>query len=162
DAGGKIPDGAAFPTFDWAGGMIGWESYPRNVWLVVSCEDQANADARIPDLLAAPAAVRGVSCEPLLGPIDFSTAWHGEWALESECWGECNWCVKGYPALHNCQRKEPFSGRHDRSGLDWVIAGGESGPGARPMHPDWARALRDQCGAAGVPFFFKQWGEWRE
>jgi protein gp37 len=99
-----------------------------NVWLGTSVEDQATADARIPALLATPAAVRFVSCEPLLGPVDL-LRWSG---LE----GDADF------------------------GLDWVIVGGESGPNARPMHPDWARSLRDQCQAAGVPFFFKQVGEW--
>lgn len=130
-----------------------------NVWLGVSAEDQRRADERIPDLLATPAAIRFASCEPLLGLIDFDVAWHGESALDAECWGDCAWCDKGYPPLHNCQH-----GRGDwergRSGLDLVIAGGESGPHARPMHPDWARALRDACATTGVPFFFKQWGEW--
>ena len=132
-----------------------------NVWLGVSVEDQARADERIPDLLSTPAAVRWLSCEPLLGPVEFEEAWHGEDALDSECWGECAWCEKGLPPLHNCQqgRASLYEGRW-RSGLDWIVAGGESGPGARPMHPDWARSLRDQCAAAGVPFFFKQWGEW--
>lgn len=74
--------------------------------------------------LQTPAALRFVSAEPLLGPIDMHL-----WMLTC-------------PAI------------------DWVIVGGESGPNARPMHPDWARSLRDQCNAAGVAFFFKQWGEW--
>lgn len=130
-----------------------------NVWLGVSVEDQARADVRIPILLDTPAAVRWISAEPLLGPVDLQAAWHGEDALNSECWGDCGWCKAGHPPLHNCQR-----GKGDwekgRSGLDWVVAGGESGPGARPMHPDWARQLRDQCAEAGVPFLFKQWGEW--
>lgn len=99
-----------------------------NVWLGTSVEDQRRADERIPELLRTPAAVRFLSCEPLLGPVDLCTVDHGH-----------------APAL---------------SYLDWVIVGGESGPGARPMHPDWARSLRDQCQAAGVPFFFKQWGAW--
>ena len=130
-----------------------------NVWLGVSVEDQARADERIPVLLDTPAAVRWISAEPLLGPVDLQVAWHGENALDSECWGDCGWCKAGHPPLHNCQR-----GKGDwekwRSGLDWVVAGGESGPGARPMHPDWARQLRDQCAEAGVPFLFKQWGSW--
>jgi len=105
-----------------------------NVWLGVSAEDQQRADERIPDLLATPAVKRFVSCEPLLGPIRFREVLGDDW-LASGRSGEAR-------------------------GLDWVIVGGESGPGARPMHPDWVRALRDQCGAAGVPFFFKQWGEW--
>lgn len=133
-----------------------------NVWLGVSVEDQKRANERIPDLLATPAAVRFLSCEPLLGPVSLEEVWHGETALNSECWGECGWCVKGYPPLHNCQnnRQSAADWAKGRSGLDWVIVGGESGPGARPMHPDWARSLRDQCADANVPFFFKQWGEW--
>lgn len=136
-----------------------------NVWLGVSVEDQKRADERIPDLLATPAAVRFLSCEPLLGPLSLEESWHGENALSSECWGECGWCEAGHPPLYNCQRGRQEGGNwfdhpKGRSGLDWVICGGESGPGARPMHPDWARSLRDQCASAGVPFFFKQWGDW--
>jgi protein gp37 len=97
----------------------------KHVWLGVSVEDQATAGERIPILLRTPAAVRWVSYEPALGPLNLA---------EIETGGE---------AL-----------------LDWLVCGGESGPGARPMHPDWARAARDQCFAASVPFFFKQWGEY--
>jgi protein gp37 len=104
-----------------------WWPLP-NVWLGVSVEDQAAADARIPLLLATPAAKRFLSCEPLLGPVTLDYV--------------------------------PVFGPDRERLLHWVIAGGESGPGARPMHPGWVRQLRDQCAAAGVPFFFKQWGEW--
>ena len=107
-----------------------------NVWLGVSAENQETADQRIPLLLQAPAAVRFVSCEPLLGPVDLAGASGGNDYL-GDHWD-----------------------RNVGPGIDWVIAGGESGPGARPMHLDWARSLRDQCAAARVPFFFKQWGEW--
>lgn len=93
-----------------------------NVWLGVSVENQEAAHTRVALLRATPAAVRFLSCEPLLGPL---------YALDLE-------------------------------GIGWVIAGGESGPHARPMHPDWVRKLRDDCARAGVPFFFKQWGEWVE
>ena len=104
-----------------------------NVWLGVSAEDQARADERIPHLLATPAAKRFISAEPLLGAINIIDAmWAGE--------------------------DDPIETLN--AGIDWVIAGGESGPGARPSHPDWFRSLRDQCAAAGVPFFFKQWGTW--
>lgn len=112
-----------------------------NVILGVSCEDQAAADERIPHLLATPAACRMVSLEPLLGPID----------LERIDVGTLN-------ALDGIDF-EIISGPQVPA-IDWVIVGGESGPGARPMHPDWARSLRDQCTAAAVPFFFKQHGEW--
>lgn len=142
------------------GGSAAWPL--PNVWLGVSVEDQKRADERITDLLATPAAVRFLSCEPLLGPVSLEEAWHGENALEGDCWGECAWCEKGYPPLHNCQRGQQSEAELEkgRSGIDWVIVGGESGPSARPMHPDWARYLRAQCAAADIPFFFKQWGEW--
>jgi hypothetical protein len=91
-----------------------------------------------PLLLDTPAAVRWISAEPLLGPIDLRDYLAGE--EEPNMVGECvGW----------------------RPPLDWVVVGGESGPDARPMHPDWARSIRDQCAAAEVPFFFKQWGEYR-
>lgn len=108
-----------------------------NVWLGTSCEDQARADERIPHLLKCQAAVRFLSCEPLLGPIDLEFN-EIDIALEPDGAG-----------------KTAIAGP-----LHWVIAGGESGPGARPMHPDWARSIRDQCQSAGVAFFFKQWGEY--
>lgn len=116
-----------------------------NVWLGVSAERQQEADARIPDLLATPAAVRFVSAEPLLGPLSI------EWALSR------NPLEVGAGFL---QRGRFAPGLETLRPLDWIIAGGESGPDARPMHPDWPRAIRDQCAGAGVPFFFKQWGEW--
>ncbi len=140
-----------------------------NVWLGVSAEDQATADARIPELLATPAAVRFVSAEPLLGAIDFGhipfregDSRHKRDALTGEAlmWGELGGYLGAERAFQEngsavVRIQEPKIAK-----LDWVIVGGESGPGARPMHPDWARGIRDQCVAAGVPFFFKQWGEW--
>lgn len=109
-----------------------------NVWLGVSIEDQRRADERVPILLDTPAAVRWVSAEPSLGPIDLMMI-NRQSPLGS---------MSALP----CEPGGTY--------LDWVVIGGESGPGARPMHPDWARSLRDQCAAAGVPFLFKQWGEW--
>jgi protein gp37 len=136
-----------------------WPENFRHCGLCSTIVNQEEADRDIPKLLATPAAWRGISAEPLLGPISFESAWHGENALDSECWGDCAWCKKGYPPLHNCQRGQ---GDYEkgRSGLDWIIVGGESGPRARPMHPVWARDIRDQCAAAGVSFHFKQWGEY--
>ncbi|HSH41626.1 MAG TPA: phage Gp37/Gp68 family protein [Arenicellales bacterium] len=116
-----------------------------NVWLGVSVEDQTSADERIPPLLETPAAVRFLSCEPLLGPINLC-----------ELPGASG-IGRGLDALSNAGVDPGALIPH---AVDWVIAGGESGPRARPMHPDWVRSLRDQCQAAGVPFFFKQWGEW--
>lgn len=119
-----------------------------NVWLGTSVEDQATADARIPHLLATPAAKRFISAEPLLGPVD----------LEGITTKEC-----GIYALSGVRWDGSGpSGFSQGLGLDWVICGGESGPGERPMHPDWVRSLRDQCVAAEVPFFFKQWGEYAD
>ncbi len=141
------------------------ENWPLpNLWLGTSIHDQGSANSFVPPLLATPASKHFLSGEPLLGEVDLSMAWHGESALDSECWGECNWCRNGsmFPPLHNCQngKQSEVAWRKGRSGLDWVIIGGESGPQARPMHPDWVRSLRDQCVEAGVSFFFKQWGEW--
>ncbi|RVK96084.1 phage Gp37/Gp68 family protein [Sinorhizobium meliloti] len=108
-----------------------------NVWLGVSVEDQKRADERIPVLLDTPAAVRWISAEPLLGPLDLISFLGGTLRIGKIA-------IK-VPAVR----------------LDWVVAGGESGRGARPMHPDWTRSLRDQCAAADVPFLFKQWGSWK-
>jgi len=101
----------------------------ENVWLGVSVEDQKTADERIPLLLQTPAAVRFLSCEPILGPVDL-TRFIADFEL----------------------------GRGERGNLHWVIAGGESGPGARPMDLDWLRCLRDQCREANAPIFVKQLG----
>lgn len=105
-----------------------------NLWLGVTAEDQRTADERIPLLLQTPAAVRFVSIEPMLGPILLD--------------------APGRPWLTTEIDHE------ENTKLDWVIVGGESGPKARPPHPAWVRSIRDQCQAAGVPFFFKQWGHW--
>ena len=118
-----------------------------NVWLGVSVEDQKTADARIPMLLQVPAAVRWVSAEPLLGPINLN-----ELTLPSSY----N-ITPTTPAKINCLSLDDDDRYYQPpSKLDWVVLGGESGKEARPMHPDWARGLRDQCAAAGVPLFMKQ------
>ncbi|EHB48772.1 Gp37Gp68 family protein [Mycolicibacterium rhodesiae JS60] len=113
-----------------------------NLWLGVSAENQHWADIRIPLLLGTLAVVRFVSLEPLLGPIDLRQAL-GKWMP---------------PQRHPAWQGDTL---HARDMLHWVIAGGESGRRARPMHPDWARSLRDQCQKAGIAFLFKQWGEWQ-
>lgn len=105
-----------------------------NVWIGATVTNQAEADRDIPKLLQTPAAVRFLSMEPLLGPVMIDT-FLGEYPEDED--------------------GAPYPGR-----LDWIIVGGESGPKARPMHPQWARDIRDQCAAAGVPFLFKQWGTW--
>jgi len=120
-----------------------------NVWLGVSVENQKWADIRLPLLWDTPAAVRWISAEPLLGPVtlpfitevDACTCYGGNTVYGHE--PRCG--IEPGPAWGN---------------LHWVVAGGESGPGSRPMQPTWTQSLRDQCAVAGVPFFFKQWGEW--
>jgi protein gp37 len=132
--------------------MDGLESprLPPNVWLGATIVNQAEADRDIPKLLAVPAAKRFLSMEPLLGPVDLARATFGA----AGAWECCGRDSAPCATSGSCPRRKPSIG------LDWVIAGGESGSGARPMHPTWARSLRDQCAAAGVPFLFKQWGEW--
>lgn len=125
-----------------------WNSTEADhIWMGVTAENQEQADKRIPVLLQIPAAVRFVSVEPMLGPVDLNYLHHNS---EVE--------IDSLNGTHGVIR--PHGGVSEK--LDWVICGGESGPGARPMHPDWPRNLRDQCQAAGVPFFFKQWGEFKE
>ena len=136
---------------EWLSDFPGW---PENVWIGTTVEDQAAADARVPILAALPAPVRFLSCEPLIGPVDLS-AWLGiEWmdALRlpgqpMSFRGEGGW---GAEMLASLAGYAPT--------VDWIIAGGESGPGHRPLDVDHARDLRDQADAAGVPFFFKQHG----
>jgi protein gp37 len=132
-----------------SGRLDGWDwlndwicgSPPANVKLGASIVNQEEADRDIPKLLATPARVRFLSMEPLLGPVDL----------------RCLQLPSDPGTLRYMDAMDRDAGAR---GVDWVIVGGESGHGARPMHPDWARSLRDQCAATGVPFLFKQWGEW--
>lgn len=124
-------------------GVIEWPL--RNVWLGVSVEDQRRADLRIPALLDTPAAVRFLSCEPLLGPVDLGHVGPDRLAV-------CDPTDIGY------ESGGP-GGWMPGETIDWVIVGGESGPGARPMHPAWARQIRDECQRTQTRFHFKQWGE---
>jgi len=124
---------------------------PANIWLGTTVEDQERADQRIPELLQVPAAVRFLSCEPLLGAVDLRHL-----VLKPTDHPEL-----GKPDVSVDAMNGWYGGADEgRSCIDWVICGGESGPKARPMHPDWARGLRDQCAEAGVPFLLKQLGEW--
>lgn len=120
------------PLRNWLADWFVLRRPPENVWIGTTVEDQARADERIPQLLDIPARVRFLSCEPLLGPVEI-----GHW-------------------------NEPQTDAVPRSyridGIHWVIAGGESGNGCRPMEIEWARSLKDQCAAAGVPFYMKQLG----
>lgn len=132
------------------------QGFPPNVWLGITVVDQPEADRDIIRALrlkkAAKIARLFLSIEPMLGPLQL-------WRLNAADFQEDPIGAEVYPlrglyAVPDCDWSGPK--------VDWVICGGESGPGARPMHPDWVRSLRDQCAAAGVPFLFKQWGEWTE
>ena len=120
--------------------------YPH-VWLGITVVNQTEANRDVQKLLRVPARVRFLSVEPMLGPVDLTDitvgGGHGHHEFDPIITGN---------ALHRATAGDPS--------VHWVICGGESGPSARPMHPDWVRSLRDQCAAAAVPFLFKQWGEW--
>jgi protein gp37 len=156
-----------------AHGINDWTDYPwPNVWIGATICNQEEADRDIPKLLQAPAAVRFLSMEPLLGPVnlvhlnDGREAWEinalkaWTWEQEIDAWhGTSDEWEDDFKDWFNLSEM-PSGPMHNA--LDWVIVGGESGPKARPMHPDWAHSLRDQCAAFGVPFLFKQWGEWAD
>lgn len=108
----------------------------QNLWIGTSVENQEQADIRAPELLEIPATVRFLSIEPMLDAVDISEYLYPHFAADDP---------RHFPR---------------KNGIDWVIVGGESGPNARPMKVEWVRSIRDQCIGAGVPFFFKQWGEW--
>ncbi len=127
---------------EWDETTVDWAEWPAHVWVGTTVEDQQRADERIPHLLGVPARVRFLSVEPMLGPVRLPLSCAVPGFATSGCVGEDGACGVGV------------------SGIHWVIAGGESGAKARPSHPDWFRSVRDQCRSAGVPFLFKQWGEW--
>lgn len=152
ESGRRIWPGLAEWIADWLDGKA-----PQQVWLGATVVDQIEANRDVPKLLRWPATVRFLSIEPMLGPVDLS---HLDVSLPAP---------PTMTAINRGVELDALRGRsitdlgiefqHKRR-IDWVIAGGESGPKARPMHPDWARSLRDRCAAAGVPYLFKQWGEW--
>ena len=171
------------PNLDWllltkrignVARMLPWsacsEPWP-NVWIGATIVNQEEADRDIPKLLAVPAAKRFLSMEPLLGPVNLSHLNEDKETNEVDCLKPFTW-EQEIEQWRNTEDgwEESFEDHYGvtlaglsgpmHAGIDWVIVGGESGPNARPMHPDWARSLRDQCQAAGVPFLFKQWGEY--
>jgi protein gp37 len=183
-------------AMNWVGAWMlnnGIDPIPDNVWLGITVVNQAEADRDIPKLLAMPAAKRFLSMEPLLGPVDLG-AWIGEESCHvcnTRFFGDGMNLHPGGVKTVDFEKEEETGGSEERKvcpncgavdtcgevdvvnedelggGIHWVIVGGESGPGARPMHPDWARSLRDQCRASGCDrqerapkFLFKQWGEW--
>ncbi len=146
-------------------GTVAPHGWPSNVMTLTTVEDQASADARIPELLKVPGP-HGLSMEPLRGHVDL-TARTGEEFINGgtgDSWRAPLWsCTECGGSRYSQTEPQAFecgACRGTGIGIDWVIAGGESGPRARPSHPDWFRSLRDQCADAGVPFFFKQHGAW--
>ncbi|WP_321946601.1 phage Gp37/Gp68 family protein [Paraburkholderia sp. J10-1] len=134
---------------------------PPNVWLGATIVNQEEANRDIEKLLMTPARRRFLSMEPLLGPVDLQP-WFDPTGM---CCGQemqsCEDCPASAQWIHGPTTEYADEGSSYKSpGIDWVIVGGESGPHARPMHPQWARDIRDQCTEAGVPYLFKQWGEW--
>jgi protein gp37 len=121
--------------------------WPKNVWIGTSAHDQKSADLRVPQILQLPAALIFLSYEPALGPLNLRTV--GTYEDRIDALNGVRFAPGTFAAEHRRQRR-----------LDWVIMGGESGPKAEPMQPQWARDMRDQCATAKVPFFFKQWGTW--
>lgn len=152
----KTHNGEPHKADGGSGIVVGFRKWPLpNVWLGVTVENQEQADKRIPILLQIPAAVRFVSVEPMLGPVDLTRVggdWHGYGRIDALN-GRRN--IEEYIFEYSLRWKTERCEK-----IDWVVCGGETGPNARPMHPDWVRSLRDQCQSAGVPFFFKSWGEW--
>lgn len=143
----------------WIKAWENGEEVPAHVWVGATIVNQEEADRDIPKLLAAPAVRRFLSMEPLLGPVDI-VPFIGGRAIQCGCgFRRDEFSLAGATLAREgcmiCNKKTVT-----RPTVDWVIVGGESGPGARPMHPAWARSLRDQCHEVAVPFLFKQWGEW--
>ncbi|MFS2103613.1 phage Gp37/Gp68 family protein [Ralstonia sp. Ralssp135] len=141
---------ASDPMLRWIGDWLDGDHAPTDIWLGATVVNQAEADRDVPKLLCTPASVRFLSMEPLLGPVDLTRiklkdAEHPE---------------LGQPPIRINALRGWYGGAGNPARLDWVIVGGESGPGARPMHPDWAISLCGQCASHDVPFLFKQWGEW--
>jgi protein gp37 len=153
-------------------GREGWrDNVPPNVWIGATIVNQEEADRDIPKLLEVPAAKRFLSIEPLLGPVnlahinedretnEINVLTPDTWEQAVAIWRDTSdtWQAD-FEDWYGTAVEQASGPMHPA--VDWVIVGGESGPGARPMRPDWARSLRDQCEAAGVPFLFKQWGEY--
>ena len=136
-----------------------WEESPTNVWIGVSVEDQQRANDLVPLLLQTPAAVRFLSCEPLLDRVFLPFGWAGSWS--SRCSAGCGLkfadCKFEPDALCRCAAPLRITKNHDQA-IHWVIIGGESGPNARPCHIEWIRSLVEQCRAAGVACLVKQLG----
>lgn len=125
----------------------------KNVWLGVTAENQETANERIPILLDTPASLRFVSVEPMVGSINLDM-------MIVQDTGRFRGIVSSLMGKKTLWDTKNLIGEEDINKLDWVICGGESGPKARPIDPEWIKSLRDQCRFTDTPFFFKQWGEY--
>jgi len=157
--------GAEMVSTELGSWLLSWRRGcpPTNLWLGTSVENQDMANERIPQLLAVPAAIRFLSCEPLLGPVDLPLAYCNNcfaFTKTREVNSGKDWGCASCGTYKGSYKGRAWKPPTKHCGIDWVIVGGESGAHARPMHPAWARSLREQCQAAGVAYFFKQWGEW--
>lgn len=160
---------AKTPNLDWllltkrpenVEAMVPWHTdWPANVWLGTTVENQEYADIRIPLLISTSARLKFVSYEPALGPVNFDPPTCTYCGEQEAVYGDDG----ATPFCPECDSEMGFGAWLNplNDGIAWVIGGGESGPQARAMHPEWMRDARDQCKEAGVPFLFKQWGEWR-
>ncbi|WP_346773654.1 phage Gp37/Gp68 family protein [Sphingomonas sp. S-NIH.Pt1_0416] len=154
----------ATPNLDWllltkrignVEKMTAGTGFPENVWLGATVVNQVEAERDIPKLATINAEVRFLSIEPLLRPIEL-----GEHLIYRPCPNSLGGLqMDPSTGMYECCSRCDWTGIGDELAIHWVIVGGESGVGARPMHPDWARGIRDRCAAAGIPFLFKQWGE---
>lgn len=170
----------AMPTIDNSSDGCARPEWPLpNVWCGVSVEDQRHAEERIPHLLVTPAAIRWISAEPLLGPINLRSLQYESGDLlpepmrvnEERCsldalrgvtiWPGCHYISPSIKTDARIIGGELYQSSGEGRKLDWVVTGGESGLDPHPMHPAWEEAIRLQCGAAGVAYFRKQWGAWR-
>lgn len=150
---GTPPDGCAYPTFDWMEGSRWWPEMLDNVWIGLPASTQEAVDRGVPELLKCRAVVRFL----YLVPTEAITL--ARWLpTERYYLAKCRDC--GLVQSSEFFDVYRFHDDHPKTGIDWAIASGQSGPDARPMHPNWPRAIRDQCQAAGVPFWFAGHGEW--
>lgn len=151
----KRPENAGeFSSAAWPGA----DRWPANAHLVLTAENQALFDTRAPVALRLPAASHILSLEPLLGPVDvrpYLGVVHADQIGADEVPDDFPAIVMGGGSIHPPMYSSPW-----RDGFSWVIVGGETGPNARPLNPQWARDVRDQCAAAGIHFMLKPWGEW--
>ena len=141
------------PVRAMTGETYGTDFLPKNIWLGVTAENQEQADKRIPILLDTPAALRFVSIEPMLSHIDLT-----KYLVRYRCYSCGQESLESPDKCPSCGHSE-LGDKYFSSAIDWVIVGGETGTGARPLQYEWVKDIQEQCKAAHIPFFFKKWGK---